>query len=167
MKTLYENPWFRVVADNGYHWIEEDGASQGAAVLAIVDQHEALLVEVCRPAQGNRPALEIPRGYAEPGESSIVCACRELLEETGYRATPAQLTRLGRYRPNSAILSSGVDLYLARLTSQDAVGSHDHEVQAVHRVAIEQLLERLLQGELEDGFTLAALAYWQARQQPV
>ena len=128
MNTLYENPWFRVVAEDGYHWLVEDNARNGAAVLAIVDGSFALLVKVKRPAQQHRSALEIPRGYGKSGETSLQCACRELLEETGYRARPEQLKRLGRYQPNSAILASTVDLYLAELHSNDLVAGHDSEV---------------------------------------
>ncbi|ROZ81395.1 NUDIX hydrolase [Pseudomonas neustonica] len=164
MSTVYENPWFKVVRENGFHWVEENGASNGAAILAVLDGHSALLVWVQRPAQGER-MLEIPRGYGEPGESSLQCACRELQEETGYRAAPEQLTRLGRYRPNSAILTSCVDLYLAELTSSDQVGRPDREVLAVEEVPLGSLPAKLQDGILDDGFTLAALAHYYARAQ--
>ena len=164
MSTQYENPWFRVVREDGFHWMVEDGAHNGAAVLAIVDEREVVLVQTRRPAQGHREALEIPRGYGEPGETSLACACRELREETGYQARPEQLTRLGHYQPNSAILASSVELYLARLSASDQVGGHDGEVTGVILLPLETLRQRLLAGKLSDGFTLAALAHYYAAQ---
>ncbi|MEL0169475.1 MAG: NUDIX hydrolase [Pseudomonadaceae bacterium] len=165
MSTVYENPWFKVVREDGFHWVEESGANNGAAVLAVVDARTVLLVRVKRPAQGEQIMLEIPRGYGESGESSLQCACRELHEETGYRATPEQLTRLGRYRPNSAILASCVDIYLAELTSNDLVGSPDGEVLAVEAIPLGDLPALLQDGKLDDGFTLAALAHYYTRAQ--
>ena len=75
------------------------------------------------------------------------------------------MTRLGRYRPNSAILASCVDLYLAELTSTDLVGSPDGEVLAVEAVPLDDLPALLQDGTLDDGFTLAALAHYFARAQ--
>ncbi|HBT55816.1 MAG TPA: NUDIX hydrolase [Pseudomonas sp.] len=165
MSTVYENPWFKVVREEGFHWVEENGASNGAAILAVLDGHSALLVRVQRPAQGKRIMLEIPRGYGEPGESSLQCACRELQEETGYRAQPDQLTLLGHYRPNSAILASSVDLYLAQLGSTDLVSAPDDEAIAIEAVPLQALPALLQDGTLDDGFTLAALAHFYARAQ--
>lgn len=163
MSTVYENPWFKVIRENGFHWVEENGASNGAAVLAVIDGHSALMVQVQRPAQGERVMLEVPRGYGEPGETSQACACRELQEETGYRAAAEQLTLLGRYRPNSAILASSVDIYLAELSSADLVSAPDNEAIAVTTVPMSTLPALLHDGALDDGFTLAALAYYYAR----
>lgn len=60
------------------------------------------------------------------GETRLQCARRELAEETGYQVAATQLERLGRIRPNSAILASRVDLYLAHM---------DKDLEAVERDA--------------------------------
>jgi 8-oxo-dGTP pyrophosphatase MutT (NUDIX family) len=41
------------------------------------------------------PRWDIPKGVAEPGETLPVAAARELLEETGLRVAPEELTDLG------------------------------------------------------------------------
>jgi ADP-ribose pyrophosphatase len=46
-------------------------------------------VEQYRPAVEDT-VLELPAGTIEPGEDAAECALRELLEETGYRATIAE-----------------------------------------------------------------------------
>lgn len=157
MKTLYENPWFRVVQDGRFHWVVEDNASNGAAVLAQIDGEDFLLLRVKRQAHPGLQ-LEIPRGYGAPGESSLTCARRELAEETGYLVSEDQLSLLGRLKPNSAILASSVDLYFARIDSRSQTGQRDDEAHSVERISLPHLRQMLRAGEVEDSFTLAALA---------
>ena len=56
-----------------------------AAVLARDGAGRVLLVRQYRAAVDRR-TLEVPAGFAEPGESPQAAAARELEEETGYRA---------------------------------------------------------------------------------
>ncbi|SDT16723.1 ADP-ribose pyrophosphatase [Halopseudomonas litoralis] len=158
MKTLYENPWFRVVQEGHFHWIVEDNARNGAAVLAQIGNDDFLLLRVKRQAHPGLQ-LEIPRGYGEPGESSLACARRELAEETGYKVNEDQLTLLGRLKPNSAILASSVDLYLARIDNNSQPAQRDNEAQDINRISLPHLRQMLRTGEIEDSFTLAALAF--------
>lgn len=167
MKAVYENPWFKVVAQDGFHWVEETNARQGAAVLCIVDDRDVLLVQVRRRAQNSELALEIPRGYANQGETSADCGRRELFEETGFKVDAGRFQELGRCLPNSAILATTVTLYLATATSQDRISDHDDEVEGVVQLPLAQVRELMLSGKLQDGFTLAALAYYQARKSPL
>lgn len=158
MKTLYENPWFRVVQDGHFHWVVEDNSSNGAAVLAQIGGDEFLLLKIMRRPHAD-VQLEIPRGYGERGESSAACACRELEEETGYRVSEDQLSLLGRIKPNSAILASSVDIYLACIPETAHPSLRDNEARAVERISLPRLRELLRDGAIEDSFTLAALAF--------
>lgn len=56
-----------------------------AAVLARDEAGRVLLVRQYRAAVDRR-TLEVPAGFAEPGESTEAAAARELEEETGHRA---------------------------------------------------------------------------------
>ena len=55
------------------------------AVIPILDDGRIVLVRQYRYPVG-RTILEIPAGKLDAGESTLACARRELLEETGYRA---------------------------------------------------------------------------------
>jgi ADP-ribose pyrophosphatase len=156
----YQNPWFRVVREGAYHYVDEPGAQAGAAILPLVGD-TVWLLEMRRPAQQGAVTWEIPRGYGEAHETSQQCALRELREETGLLAEPAQLTRLGKVRPNTAILTSCIDIYLAKLPSNHPPHSRDREAERIVKIPIKALPRELAQGKLEDSFTLAALSfYW-------
>lgn len=159
MSTQYENPWFKVVRDGRFHYVVENRADNGAAVLALVDGAEFLLLRVKRAAHADIQR-EIPRGYGEPGETSLACARRELAEETGYLVDESQLSLLGRLKPNSAILASTIDLYLAQVNSGDLTEQRDDEAVAVERVSLADMRSLLRVGEIQDSFTLAALAHY-------
>ncbi|WP_422101646.1 NUDIX hydrolase [Vreelandella sp.] len=158
----YENPWFRVVRHGAFHYVDEPGAHAGAAVLPLVGD-TVWLLEMHRPAQQGAITWEIPRGYGETHETSQQCALRELREETGLMAEPSQLTWLGKMRPNTAILSSCIDIYLAQLPADTSLCSRDHEAEGIVKLPLDLLPLQLAQGKLEDSFTLAALSfYWAA-----
>jgi len=159
MTEVYKNPWFKVIKKDEYHYIEEKNSDNGAVILPVVDE-QILLVQVFRPAHG-RFFLELPRGYGQPGESSLDAALRELSEETGYLARPEDLSCLGSTRPNSAILTSCIDIYLARLSPEQQVWNPEDEVEELHYYSIAQIPRLMAYGEIQDGFTMAAMAlYW-------
>jgi ADP-ribose pyrophosphatase len=160
VSTLYANPWFSVVLENGYHHIKEGSARPGAAVLIRRGGTHFLFVRVNRPAVG-RPLLEIPRGYAEPGESSVTCALREGFEETGYRLIHP--LRLGSIHPNSGILRSEVEIFLAETASDGPEQPPSSEVSSVVEVRIEEARDLILSGAVTDGFSIAALAHYMFR----
>ncbi|WP_447044897.1 NUDIX hydrolase [Vreelandella sp. H-I2] len=158
----YQNPWFRVLRNGSFHYVDEPGAHAGAAVLPLVGD-TVWLLEMRRPAQQGAITWEIPRGYGEASETSLDCALRELQEETGLVAQQTQLTRLGKMRPNTAILSSCVDIYMAELPAGTMPVQRDQEAERIVKIPLELLPLQLAQGKLEDSFTLAALSfYWAA-----
>lgn len=159
MTEVYKNPWFKVIKKDEYHYIEEKNSDNGAVILPVVGE-QILLVQVYRPAH-QRSFLEAPRGYGHAGESSLATALRELGEETGYLAQPEDLSCLGSTRPNSAILTSCIDVYLARLSPAQQQQVPDDEVERLHYFSIAQIPRLMVSGEIQDGFTMAAMAlYW-------
>lgn len=159
MKTVYENPWFKVTKDGCYHYVEESGSNNGAVIVVIEDE-SFVFVKVNRPAH-SEALIEFPRGYASDNESSQECALRELLEETGYLIGSASIEKLGVVKPNSAILVSSVNVFLARVSKAEQVQRHDSEVIEVIRIPICEIKNKILSGYITDGFSLSALAlFW-------
>jgi ADP-ribose pyrophosphatase len=56
--------------------------------------------------------VEFPAGTLDPGEGSLACARRELLEETGYRAR--EWAFAGRLAPTIAYSDEIIDIWFAR-----------------------------------------------------
>jgi ADP-ribose pyrophosphatase len=155
---VYENPWFKVIKQDGYHFIDELNSQTGAAVLALRGDSFVML-EMHRLAQDNQKTLEIPRGYADDGETSRQCAARELGEETGYQLNESQFQLLGYIRPNTALLKTRVALYFVDIPEDTQLSHRDNEATNVCLIDASQIGQYLNAGAIEDSFTLAALCY--------
>lgn len=158
-------PWVFVFIDDatesspGYVRIREGDGRPGAAVLAMHADHIVLVKVYRRPLR--RCMWELPRGFAEPGESSVEAAKRELMEETGLAVDEAGLQPLGVVAPNSGILESEVALYLAHI-SQEEAGTpsplDQGEIGQARWVPSQTVLDMVNDGRIVDGITIAALA---------
>src|SRR6266700_6870358 len=71
--------------DGNRHLREIVEHAPGAAVVAVHDDGQVLLVRQHRPAV-EAHLLELPAGLVDPGEQPIDTAGRELVEETGFAA---------------------------------------------------------------------------------
>ena len=98
---------------------------------------------------------EIPAGKIDPGEDPLVAAKRELEEETGLSAE--RITKLGMYYPSPAILGEKIHLYLAEGLSAGQVHRDADEFLQVVRVSLDEMVEKIMAGEIPDGKTQAAL----------
>ncbi|TDR69162.1 NUDIX hydrolase [Photobacterium lutimaris] len=159
MKTVYENPWFKVTKNGLFHYIEENGSDNGA-VIVIIEGESFVFVKVNRPAHSDE-LIEFPRGYANHDESSKECALRELLEETGYVIERGSIEKLGVVKPNTAILASTINVFLAHVSKEEQVQEHDSEVIEIIRIPISEMKQKILSGLVVDGISLSALAlFW-------
>jgi len=156
------NPWITLYFDDvafrggspcRYNKIVEGRGEPGVAVLPISGQGVGL-VRQFRYAIG-KPVWEIPRGYGGP-KDPMDEAMRELAEETGLR--PERMIRLGVIHANSAILATQVELFAAECRPVPSMSPTDtKEVCELRWFAVDDALKAAENGELTDGFTLAAL----------
>jgi 8-oxo-dGTP pyrophosphatase MutT (NUDIX family) len=94
--------------------------------VLITDGKQILLGHATRS-----PRWDIPKGIAEVGEDPVSAATRELQEETGLEATPAELVPLGihRYLPGKDLVlfewrrATMPDPATLRCTSRFAIGN--------------------------------------------
>lgn len=144
---------------NGNHeywdYIHHHGA---AAVIPVLDDGRILMVRQYRNAL-ERETLEIPAGKLDaPGEPGIVCASRELEEETGYRCE--NLEWLISVRTTVAFCNEKIDVYVARKLESTEQHLDENEYVELEAYTVEELKKMIYAGEIEDSKTVASiLAY--------
>jgi len=154
---VYANEWFSVVRDGQWHFIREKNSDNGAVILMVEDGERFIFLETYRKAV-DTILLELPRGYGEPGETSREAAVREAYEETGYRLEEKRIKKLGSIYPNSAILSSKIDIYYAEVQSGERELGTDEETLSLVKIHCSNLDTMVKKGLIADAFSLAALS---------
>lgn len=130
-----------------------------AAVVPVVEEGRVLMVHQYRPAL-ERKTLEIPAGSRDSlTEDTMVCAKRELEEEAGYLA--GKMTKILSLKTTVAFCNESIDVYLA----EDLTPTQQHldaaeEIEA-EVFSIEELVEKIYAGEIQDGKTVAGLLAYQ------
>lgn len=131
--------------------IRHPGAS---AIIALTEKKEVIMLKQFRYATGGN-LWEIPAGTFDGKEDPLVCAQRELTEETGYDAGTWE--SLGAVTPVPGYSDERIHLFLAG-DLRPAVQKLDHdEIIEVHLLPFRQVVSMVLDGEIEDAKTIAAV----------
>ena len=126
----------------------------GVAIFAMDDQDRVALVRQYRYPMGEI-VLELPAGKLDPGEDPVTGALRELKEETG--AEPGTLLPLGRMIPAPGCYGETLHLFLAKDLTFGPQHLDADEFLNVERVPFDELVHRCVNGEIDDGKTVAAV----------
>ena len=138
-----------------WDFIKHKGA---AAVVPIDEQGRLIMVRQYRNAL-ERYTLEIPAGGLQtPEEPTRDAAARELSEETGYHCD--QLELLLSIRTTVAFCNEKIDIYVAEHLTPGKQHLDEDEYVQVKAYPLEELVEKIYAGEIQDSKTVAAiLAY--------
>jgi len=101
--------------------------------------------------------VEFPAGKLDPGEASLACAQRELLEETGY--TAREWARAGVLHPVISYSTEFIDIWFARGLVQGARKLDAGEFLDVFTATPAELLAWCANGQVTDAKTLTG-ALW-------
>ena len=104
-----------------------------------------------------RVMIEFPAGKLDAGESSLACAQRELLEETGY--TARQWARAGVLHPVISYSTEFIDVWFARGLTLGERKLDVGEFLDVFTATPAELLAWSFDGHLTDAKTLAGLLW--------
>ena len=124
-------------------------------VVPVTDQGEVICVRQYRYPVAD-VMLEIPAGKLDyKTENPDEAVLRELREETG--ATCSKLTFMGKYYSSPAILDECIYMYMAEgLDFGDTDFDDDEFIEAV-KIPIDELVGKIMRGEIPDGKTQAAV----------
>ena len=106
-----------------------------------------------------RVMIEFPAGKLDPGESSLTCAQRELLEETGYSAR--EWSCAGQLHMVIAYSTEFIDVWFARGLTLGERRLDEGEFLDVFTATTSELLAWSFQGQLTDAKTLTGLLWLQ------
>ncbi len=168
-KTVFEGRAFTVTLDE----IEEPGLKgkrtrevvrhgPSSVILALDDAGRVLMVRQYRHAAG-LTMWELPAGGVDEGETPAVCAKRELIEETGYRAK--RWKKLVRYFPSPGMLDEDMHVYLATGLQPGETRQEEDESITSKFFTVEEIEQMIRSGRLLDGKTLAAWTAWGLREE--
>ena len=141
-----------------WDFIHHDGA---AAVIPVMDDGKILMVKQYRNAL-ERDTLEIPAGKLDdPDEEGIVCASRELKEETGYSSD--DLEWLLTIRTTVAFCNERIEVFVARNLIPGEQHLDEDEFVDVKAYKLEELKEMIFEGKIQDSKTMAAILAYESK----
>ena len=126
----------------------------GVCVLPLTDDGKVIMEwQYRRPF--DTTLYELPAGKLFPGEDPLECGKRELEEETGVCAR--KYTDLGKIYPTPGFCSEKIHLYLATELYEGKTNPDEDELIVTETVPLEELVDKVLNGEITDAKTCVAL----------
>ncbi len=126
----------------------------GATICALDSENNIFMVRQFRSPFG-KILMELPAGKLEKGEDPKACAIRELKEETGMTAEKIQ--DLGFMYSTPGYCSEKIYMYLATGLSFGDGNPDDGEFLQVIKIPLREAVDKIMQGEISDGKTVAAI----------
>ena len=134
-------------------YIEHPGA---VMIIALLESGELVMERQYRYAL-RRDILEMPAGKLDPGEATLACARRELLEETGYVASNWRY--IATTHPVVGYSDERIEIFLAQgLTHQEASLDVDEHLE-VFKLPLATALDWVREGRITDSKTVVGLLW--------
>ena len=127
----------------------------GASAVVAIDENNRIIMEKQFRYALNDYLLEIPAGKLDKGEDPLVCAKRELEEETGIIAS--EWISLGTIATSPGFCNEVIHLYVAKGLSKGEIHWDEDEYVEVERYTFDELLQRIKEERIKDSKTLSAL----------
>ena len=127
----------------------------GASAVVAIDEDNRIIMEKQFRYALNDYLLEIPAGKLDKGEDPLVCAKRELEEETGIIAS--EWISLGTIATSPGFCNEVIHLYVAKGLSKGEIHWDEDEYVEVEHYTFDELLQCIKEETIKDSKTLSAL----------
>ena len=171
-KLSYEGPLFRVYTDEilekGRKVTRDVVRHNGSVVILAIDDGKSkrdplIVIERQYRHAAKEYLLEVPAGKLEEGEDALAGAKRELLEETGFRAT--RWRKMVRYFASPGFLGEWMQVFIAQgLSSGAAQPEYDEQIE-IEMIPLSRLLSMIEEGKVHDGKTLISVMLYDRLRQ--
>jgi len=135
----------------GYDLVEH---GDSVTIIPVDEDGQMYFVSQYRVGSGST-LLELPAGVLEAGEDPMVCAMREIREEIGKAAY--ELKKLGGFYLAPGYTDEYMTVFLAKGLFDSPLDPDADEFLDVVTMPTAEAYQRAVQGEFNDGKTLAAL----------
>jgi 8-oxo-dGTP pyrophosphatase MutT (NUDIX family) len=160
-KAIYNNPWislteYQVINPSGNPGIYGKVHFKNLAigVLPLDDELNTYLVGQYRFPL-DQYSWEMPEGGGQIGVDPLDSAKRELLEETGLKAS--NWTEIQRLHLSNSVSDELSILYVARGLTQHEAEPEDTEQLIVKKLPFAQVYQMVCDGQITDSMTVAAV----------
>ena len=164
-ETVFECPVFRVQHDKiiepGGRRNERDVIRHnGSVVILAIDDSKSkkdpyIVMERQYRHAANQYLWELPAGKIDAGEEPLAAAKRELIEETGYRAT--KWSPLVEYYASPGFLGEAMKVFLAEGLKAGAAEPEEDEEIELRLVRLSDVLKMIDKRAIYDGKTLTSV----------
>lgn len=168
-KCVQENEVFRgkilqvrrddVLDGEGKPCFREIVVHSGGACALYVEDGKVALVRQYRYAYGE-DVLEIPAGKLEKGEDPKLAALRELAEEAGVIADPADAELLYVLYPTPGYTNEKIYIYHVKKGERKDRRLDDGELLDTLFLPLDEVKTMLMEGKLNDSKTIVALQHY-------
>jgi 8-oxo-dGTP pyrophosphatase MutT (NUDIX family) len=159
-RVIYDNPWVRLgqvdvqLPDGERYWHHVVRFQRAALMVLLDDQNRVLLLWRHRIVQ-DRWGWELPGGLVDEGEQPADAACRELEEETGYRA--GRVEHLINFQPMAGKVDSEHSVFVGRDPERIGEPTEVNEAARVEWVPLDSVPGLIVAGDIWNAGSLAAL----------
>ncbi len=134
----------------------------GAVVVPVKEDGKIILVKQYR-YPFDEWMFELPAGKLEKGEDPLICATRELTEETGY--TTNSIESLGKIYTSPGFCDEILYIYLA---TNLITGKHNREEgehgMEVYEFTLNEINEMITSGKIVDAKTISGIHFYENKR---
>jgi ADP-ribose pyrophosphatase len=160
-EVIYSGKVFNTKVDqieynSGNKAIREVVEHPGGAVVVAVTNDEKIVMVTQHRFPVNQVLLELPAGKLSKGEDPMICAVRELEEETGYKSD--NVKPLGNIYTTPGYSTEKLWIYLAKNLRPGIHNREEGEIgMEVFELSLKEIEDKIYNGEIVDGKTICGI----------